>query len=726
MAIGTFKLPTSSSPTAGEWSEELWQEAYDDFTRPADWLALPTVNLGEEKIVMLHSVYNHDSNFCAFTVTGSNGYTVDWGDGTVENIASNVKANHTYDFNNIVFAGTTTSIGYKQAIVTITPQAGGNLLTANFHVLHNSISVTTSSYDTGWLDFRAAGINFTSIIFGNQFTSLVKASNLQMFEFIGTNNIVSSNDMFANCYTLGKIVSLDTSKVTTANNMFVNCYCLPSIPLLDFSHVTTTISTFQKCISLVTIPFINTSLVTNSTNMFGDCINMINVPLLNFSSLTYASTMFARCYTIASIPLFNLSSVTNTSSMFVECYTLDTVPLFDLHSAIDTSQMFYLCANLSIVPLFNLSSVTNVSSMFRGCYSLTTVPLFNLGSVTNASQMFWSCYSLLSVPLFDLHSVTNTSNMFSTCNALSSVPLFNLSSLTNGSGMFSSCQKLETIPLFIGLLSNVTSASSMSNGCQALKALPNFNFNSLTSADNMFNGCDSLAIIPAYNFSLLTTNTNLFQNCYSNSKLLPTGIKTTFSLLNNKLSKPSLELMFNNLKANVTTQTVTITGNYGADTVVPKTLTGTTSGSAVLTQVSTSSLAIGMLVTGTGISDAKAVTMQGAGINTVTRVAHGLPNGKLVYFATIVTTTGIVVKTPYYVVNATADTFQLSLTSGGAALILTTNGTGTIQYPSFITAITTNTNFTIDVPATATGSVTTSNRLLNTSLATLKGWTVTG
>lgn len=61
----------------------------------------------------------------------------------------------------------------------------------------------------------------------------------------------------------------------------------------------------------------------------------------------------------------------------------------------------------------------------------------------------------------------------------------------------------------------------------------------------------------------------------------------------------------------------------------------------------------------------------------VTASAHGLSNGWMVSFATIVTTTGISVSTRYYVVSATTNTFQVATTVGGSAVALTTDGTGT-------------------------------------------------
>ena len=153
------------------------------------------------------------------------------------------------------------------------------------------------------------------------------------------------------------------------------------------------------------------------------------------------------------------------------------------------------------------------------------------------------------------------------------------------------------------------------------------------------------------------------------------------------------------------------------------TASGTTTGSTTITQSNTSGLTVGRLVTGTNISTAMSVTTNGT-TNRVNRYLHGLPNGKRVAFVTLTGTAGIAIKTIYYVVNADTDGFQLSLTPGGAVIDLVNDGSGTITYPTFITAITTNTSFTVDVPATATGTVTLGVRADDISWATMRGWTV--
>ena len=77
----------------------------------------------------------------------------------------------------------------------------------------------------------------------------------------------------------------------------------------------------------------------------------------------------------------------------------------------------------------------------------------------------------------------------------------------------------------------------------------------------------------------------------------------------------------------------------------------------------------------------KAVTFTDTG-DWVGLAGHTLTNGTPVQFRTITTTTGISVLTTYYVVNTAADQFKVAATVGGAALPLTTNGTGTLALMS--------------------------------------------
>jgi len=93
---------------------------------------------------------------------------------------------------------------------------------------------------------------------------------------------------------------------------------------------------------------------------------------------------------------------------------------------------------------------------------------------------------------------------------------------------------------------------------------------------------------------------------------------------------------------------------------------------AVGVPVATSCAAATLFYSGAGV----ACAFTDAG-DTVDDASHGLVDNTPVIFKTIVDTTGIAVNRVYYVVGAAENTFQVSLTIGGAAITLTTNGTGT-------------------------------------------------
>jgi surface protein len=342
--------------------------------------------------------------------------------------------------------------------------------------------------------------------------------------------------------------------------------------------------------------------------------------------------------------------------------------------------MFNSCTSLTTVPLFNTGAVTDMNSMFSGCSSLTTVPLFNTAAVTNMGGMFSSCTSLTTVPLFNTAAVTNMVSMFSGCSSLTSVPLFNTAAVTNMSSMFSGCSSLTTVPLLI-------SGAGTSTG----------KFGSI------------------------------FTSCISLTRAALSGSEYSISYSGCKLSKEELESIFNYLDTiGAASQQITVTNNWGAPT--PVTLTGTTTvGSTTISMANTTGIAVGMQITGTGspLTTFRAVTFTDAG-DLVNLASHGLSNGDEVSFATIVTTTGIVTNRIYYVVNATAGTFQVAATLGGPALPITTTGTpsGTLRYRTQVVSINPNVSITVSRQMTAGGANSLTFRQLRTGTALLKGWAV--
>ena len=385
-----------------------------EWVRPADWLPLPEVLETEEKFVGLYAVDDDDSNYVAILAEGN--YTVDWGDGVVEDFASGVVAEHKYTYSSLP-VGSVSSRGYKQVVVTLTPQAGQSI--TKLDISQRPAAFSGAQRSLQWLDITISTPNAITMRIGGG-----------LYDFpLG---------LLEQC----TIVSL--GHVADMTYMFSNCYRLQSLPLFDTSSVTNMSYMFYYCYSLQNVPFFNTSSVTNMSYMFSNCYRLLNVPHFDTSSVVFMSYMFSNCYSLQAVPLFNTSLVTNMSNVFRFCYSLLTVPLFDTSLVTNMSNMFYYCQSLQAVPHFDTSSVTNMSYMFYYCYSLLTVPLFDTSLVTNMSYMFYYCYSLQNVPFFNTSLVTNMLNIFTNCRNLQNLPQFDMSSVTNiGSQMLLGCNNVS-------------------------------------------------------------------------------------------------------------------------------------------------------------------------------------------------------------------------------------------------------------------------------------------
>lgn len=536
MAVGKFHLPIVTSTSGGNLIP-------DPYVRPSDWLEIDSlVSPGDQKIVILVAVFE-DSNFVGLECSGN--YTVDWGDGTIVNTSASTDSHHQYDWNNPALSGTLTSRGYKQVIITITPQAGQNLTVARLNKKHNQVGLP-NGYTHPWLDIKISAPLMSQLRIGVGIVDDPIPRLLEQFDWIGTNQLTSCFNvfnnafalkqvknfytglstsfryMFGNCYQLEHIPFFDTSLGTNFQAMFTNCYQLKSIPLFDFSNGTDFHTTFNSCISIVEFPNFNCNSGTTFTSMFKSCRNMMKNPAITINpALTKTfQSMFNECTTMVEFVNINTMQGSNYSLMFLNCPSLKITP-----TTIDTT-----------------TTITNVpfNSMFQNCYDLEKAPIMNLSKGGNCGSIFASCWSLIDVPAYNFSSVTSLTSAFGTCSSLKKLPV-----MTIGSG--------------------ITSFNTCFATCVSLEEAPDWNLQNPTDVTNMFNGCGNLRKVPAYNLSTVTlASANFFSNNLSLIESNITGMRYTHSYLNCKLSQTELVNVFNNLGVAVGAQTITISGNYGA------------------------------------------------------------------------------------------------------------------------------------------------------------------
>jgi surface protein len=331
--------------------------------RPTDWLAMPTITSSEQKIAILMPVYPQGSNFLAFTVAEA--YTVDWGDGVTENVATGIKAQHEYSYADADLNVTVASGGYKMAIVIITPQAGQNITSVNFnqkYALTGSVFPDTSPI----LEIVLSCPNLTSITLGNLTATSAFCKSLVSFSGVNMGQIVSFANLFSNLVSLENVSFDVLASILDTNNMFANCRSLKNVPLFNTAAVGDMGTMFSNCSSLTSVPLFNTAAVTNMGSMFSGCRSLTSVPLFNTAAAIFINSTFSGCVSLTSVPLFNTAAVTDMSSTFSGCLSLATVPLLISGAGTTTSKfsnMFNSCASLTRAAL----SGAEYSISFTGC-----------------------------------------------------------------------------------------------------------------------------------------------------------------------------------------------------------------------------------------------------------------------------------------------------------------------------------------------------------------------
>lgn len=538
-------------------SKGIGYEIYDDnpvmsvtysidyWTRPLDWISVPNPATSSEVVYMLVGVYDNAPNFLTIRTTGT--CSVDWGDGSTQSISSGSYARKEFNFGSYSVS-TLTSEGFKQALVTVTPQTSGTLTSFDISEQH---SFSTSYTKPNVLEIKMSGPNLTSLNISN--TSIPQFDKLTNFVLVGTHSISSFNSTFYNCRnlrsaTINCLNSTNTASmfqgctnlrdvnisnlnsVTTMNSMFQGCYSLRTLPAIDANACTTFASMFSSCISLVESPTINnSSLVTDTQSMFSYCYMLKKVNLFTTSAVTNMNSMFYVCYVLENVPLFTTSAVTNMNAMFYDCRMLTGIPAFNTGSLLTMRQMFYNCRKLISdrrnrgLPYLNLSNVTDMYQAFVNCYKIKMIPHFDTGNVTNMESLFSGCILLSEVPLLNTSKVTTMQYMFYNCKELKTVPLFNTVLVINMSYMFQFCRYLSEVPLFntaaVTQMQYMFDVGTGSDAVGCLYTIPLFNTQNVTRMDGMFRGQYNLNYIPTLNTSVCTNMSEMFRGCYSLKEL---------------------------------------------------------------------------------------------------------------------------------------------------------------------------------------------------------------
>jgi hypothetical protein len=390
------------------------------WTRPADWLTIPLYNPNEQVIYILTEIIeNTSSNFVAFTVIGD--YTVDWGDGVIENYDSGDKAEHQYSWNDIS-DDTIDSNGYKQAIIKVIPN-NSNITDINFNQKYSTFNEFNNYYGYFVREIIVNCSYLENLIIGN-WTASSSYPNLKRFE-LGENNISNCEGLLAYLYSIKEIsVVGNMDHVINADWMFAGNYSLEILNVSDMPNCTSAVGMFAELFFLKQEMNINLQSCEDCSYMYAWCYNLKQINNLNLPNMINGSFMFNDCFSLEYVNQIDLASCTNSSSMFKNCKCLINIDILNTQNLLACQGMLSGADNIKYVPNIDLTNIQSPFSaandaVFTGL-SITKIDAYNIG------------FSIVLPHLLDRDNIINVFNNLSpgsrTINVQSCIGAVNLSS----------------------------------------------------------------------------------------------------------------------------------------------------------------------------------------------------------------------------------------------------------------------------------------------------------
>ncbi len=334
------------------------------WVRPGSWLPIDNlVSVGEHKFVGLCAVIDGQVNQLKVRIGGVN-YTVDWGDGTIENYGASVYSNnHTYNFSTI--SSPLTEEGWKQVVVKIYPTNPADTFSSYVFVDQSTRIVNH------WLDIKMASSTCNTLTVG----SVKKLPYLKKFTYAGPHANMAMNSNFL----ASAIEEFD----------------------MDFSNITSLASMFQS----------------NAGRIFKD----------DDTNITAASTSTTSMFQSSNIETVGDFTITGTTALLQTFYMCNVLKRIGNVTALNVNniQSFALqCSSLKTVGNINVPTSTNLVGCFQNCYLLESVGTITTSSLmTSMTNTFANCFALKGATITNCSGVTVATSAFSGCGSLKQLSL---------------------------------------------------------------------------------------------------------------------------------------------------------------------------------------------------------------------------------------------------------------------------------------------------------------
>ena len=566
-----FNVPISSQPPLPTPS---------DWIRPSDWITI-TDTANEVQFLVA------DTGVKAFAIqttfiknSGTNIY-IDWGDGTVDTISTinSTTTNHVYST-----GGTPCSRGYNTFKIRVYSDATCVITNAK-HFPNFTVTGGSNTYNIGLLEAyfgnNTCNTNAFALGLSGGYLGYFNTGQYSTFKYLEYVKLPSTvtwttqlNYMFGGATNLYKVVMpTSASSLTNFTQTFQGCNNLRDVILpLNSVNITSLLNAFASCFALRTISF-PTSLnsCTSFFNAFSNCYSLKNITLPSINLVNDFGSTFLNCvslqwfkFTSLPTPVSPLTSITFPSftnltqlqnvyfpstcsanaiytmtSVFSGCVSLKNIAFPTNFNASTLSACFSGCSNLTNVTFpTSMSSLNDISSCFSGCTQLSSVNLpTTVGSTISMASAFSSCRSLISISIPSGWTITSLDGSFNGCTNIKSINLPNntQNSITSLGNTFINCYLLESVILPTSL-NAANSLNFTFSGCISLKsiALPS-TMNAVTSMTATFYLCSSLSSLTLpTSMSSCSNFSQTFWGCSLESITMPSIVSSstsTFAIL---------------------------------------------------------------------------------------------------------------------------------------------------------------------------------------------------
>ena len=540
--------PYSSADIGGESFSVASEEPV--WSRPQDWLDMPTYNSGDNKIAMLMMVESGVENKkIAIQLRGDSGLhtTIDWGDGSTslaygspglaDHYSHDISYSNLPQYSEIEFNGGIA----RQALIQlhnasgmdyfgISSMGGRDPSKDSFYIngqSNNIVDIYIKAPSFGIFDNGGGGSRFLERV-------IADCDELRVPNgfFRGLSNMK-----------VAYIPSGSTTGKTNLSLMFDNCHRLQQIPFFDTSSATSLQETFGRCRSIKEIPDIDTSSCTNFLIFAYECYSLEKFPDLDYSNATTLShafmhtnikyvphgvswptglydafNMFNSCKELLYLPTdVNLSGATTLYNSFINCSKLKKAPPIYAPNATSMRNAFTSCKSLKTLHLEDISSVTDMYYAIQNCSELREVTGNNLPTgVTNFFALFLENHNLIKAPSFYTGNATDVRYMYNNCQVLEEAQDIDMSSASDLLNIYTNCKKIKHVN-FLNINNKINDAGGAFANCHSLTSMPSGlfqDYNSCPSKTNsMFQNCN---IREAKNINLAgCTNTSNYSPFYN-------------------------------------------------------------------------------------------------------------------------------------------------------------------------------------------------------------------